>query len=722
MWRLMAMPFIVLLPGHLVLQLAQGKAEDRRGLGEHLFLATLVGILLGGWLALILAQVGLFSLGRLLLALAACSLACLAYLLLRGMDPTAALRRAGIGWEEVAVALLLGLSLLLYARPAEYLPVFLDPGWYVNTGFHVARTGSLTGESQLFSALPLSARPLFFRSFRSFRTTMPQFPDVASSGFYLMAFAVADVTRGQIGPYHPPLFSAWIATFYALGGLRASLYTTPFFGVLSVLALYFAGKAVFGQGIGLLAAILMAFSFTQVYFSRTPFAEILTQFLLLGGLYALTMYVREGRPLLALVAGLALGQALLVKIESLIILVPLALFWGYWLWRERGAWRDLFFFVVPFSFLLAHAGLLALTVNRPYVVLNGHGLWLRLRSLVAGPTVWLGVAVPLLLAMGATWVILRLQRRRVGLGWVEGRWLKLSLSFLILLLAVYAYYLQPLAASAFRQTQALPQLGLFLSPLGVWLGVLGLVKLIHQGLEGRQAFFLTFATTFSLIVLAAPTVTTSLSHVYAIRRQVPAVIPSFLLLASYALLGWPCGMRRGKRRKGTKRGIPQGWEGRGALLRLAQGVAVVTLVVSFLALDRPFLGYGEMAGAVAFTERLADHFGGEDVVLFEAITGDSHVGRFAAPLWTLYDKQALLLSADDPPQEELASVVARWLGEGQQVYLVSQSRPASVTLERYKLVPRAEERWRSSTLAPNLNFPPETWEFEMPFHIYQIFR
>jgi 4-amino-4-deoxy-L-arabinose transferase-like glycosyltransferase len=686
-WYLIALPFIVLIPGYLVYRLLRGRegSGDGEALGEQLFLAALTGTLLTGWLALILAQWGLFSLGSLLLALGICSLACLVYLLLRGVDVISSFSQIKVGWEERVVALLLGLSLFLYVRPAEYLPVFLDPGWYVNTGFHVARTGSLRGESPLFSALPPSAKSLLFRCFRSFRTTMPQFPDVASSGFYLMAFAVADVAGGQIVPYHPPLFSTWMATFYALGGLWASLYATPFFGVLAVLALYFAGRALFERGIGLLAAVLLALSFTQLTFARTPFAEMLTQFLLLGGVYALTTYARERRPSLAFIAGLAFGQALLAKIESLIVLVPLALFWGYWIWRDRGGWRDMLLFALPFGLLLGHALLLAVTINRPYVILNGHGLWLRLRSLLPG-SMW-QVAGSLLATCTLLLFNLSPERRR---------WLKLSCAFLILLLAVYATFFQPLAAS--RQAQALPQLGLFLSPLGVWLGILGLVKLIIEGLEGRRLFFLAFAVTFSLIVLAAPTVTTSLSRVYAIRRQVPAVIPSFLLLASYALLGW---------------------RERGALPRLAQGVVIAVLLISFLSLDRPFLGYREMTGAVDFTQRLADRFDGEDIVLFEAIDGDSHVGRFAAPLWTLHDKNALLLSTDEPPREQLSSVLDGWLGEGREVYLVSGSRPPALTLDR-ELVPLAEEWWCSSTLAPNLNFPPETWEFEMPFYIYQI--
>lgn len=675
----------------------QGGRESKSGraLGEQLFLVALAGVLLTGWLALILAQLGLFSLGSLLLALGVCSVACL---FLRGVDVISDFRQMKIGWEEGAVALLLGLSLLLYTRPAEYLPVFLDPGWYVNTGLHVARTGSLTGESPLFSALPPSARSLFFRSFRSFRATMPQFPDVATSGFYLMAFAVADVEGGQIVPYHPPLFSVWIATFYAMGGLRAALYATPLFGALAVLALYFAGRALFGRGIGLLAAILLALNFTQLYFARTPFAEILTQFLLMGGVYALTTYARERSPSLALIAGLAFGQALLAKIESLIVLVPLALFWGCWLWRERGGWRDLLPFALPFGLLLAHALLLALTVNRPYVLLNGHGLWLRFRPLLTGPAIWLGAGLTLALMAGAAWRGIRSRRWGINLSPDQRRWLKLSCAFLILLLAAYATFFQPIAAS--RRTQALPQLGLFLSPLGVWLGVLGLVKLIIEGLERRRLFFLAFAVTFSLIVLAAPTVTTSLSRVYAIRRQVPAVIPSFLLLASYGLLGW---------------------EVKSTLPRLVQGAVIATLLISFLNLDRPFLGYREMTGAVAFTQRLADRFDEEDIVLFEAIDGDSHVGRFAAPLWTLHDKNVLLLSTDDPPREEMNRVLDEWLGEGREVYLVSQSRPPSLALD-HDLVPLAEERWHSSTLAPNLNFPPETWEFEMSFHIYQLGR
>ncbi|MBL7182860.1 MAG: hypothetical protein ISS50_00255 [Anaerolineae bacterium] len=159
------------------------------------------------------------------------------------------------------VIFLLCLSLLLYARPAEYILGWLDAGWYVNTGVHIAKTGSLSGENQIFASLPPAAKPLFYNSYASLKEMFPYFPDTESRGIYLWAFALADPDRGELTAYHPPLFSVWIAIFYAIGGLRFGLYATPFFGALSVLSLYFAGKAMFGRKVGLLASVLLAISF-----------------------------------------------------------------------------------------------------------------------------------------------------------------------------------------------------------------------------------------------------------------------------------------------------------------------------------------------------------------------------------------------------------------------------------------------------------------------------
>jgi hypothetical protein len=134
----------------------------------------------------------------------------------------------------------------------------------------------------------------------------------------------------------------------------------------------------------------------------------------------------------------------------------------------------------------------------------------------------------------------------------------------------------------------------------------------------------------------------------------------------------------------------------------------------------PYVNHREMANTIAFSEKLASHFGKQDVVVFEETWfQDSHVGHFAAPLWAIYDKTALLMSTANAEDAEFSTAVAQWLDDGKGVYFVSQSDPP-LPLKGYELLPVAEERWLYSTITGKLVFPPEIKEFEIPFYIYQL--
>ncbi|GEM_PF-1205518 len=700
-WRLAALPLIFLLPGYFTLHLPPwGKTNHAETtIGQRLFLSLLISALISGLVGLVLAQAGIFSLGGLLLVLAAYAVFCLALIAAKGEGLSLRPPSIRLGWEDAVVIFLLCLSLLLYTRPAEYILGWLDAGWYVNAGVHIAKTGSLTGESRIFSSLPSTAKPLFYSSFASLKGMFPYFPDTESRGIYLWSFAVADPDRGELTTYHPPLFSVWIAIFYAIGGLRFGLYATPFFGALSVLSLYFAGKAMFGRKVGLLAAVLLAISFTQIYFSRTPYSEILSQCLLFSGIYALTTYVVERRPLYAAIAAFSLGQAILSRIEGLIVILPLVIFFGCWIILKRSLPKDFRFFAIPFGLLLVDGIVLAFTASRPYVELNGIGLWFKLRPLLIQSPALLIILAVLLGGLLVLIILLGLfrslgARSERGLSRIyEGRHLMTTLlSLAILLLAIYAYFIS--------KGETFVQLGQFMSPFGLWLGIFGLVELIRQDVNEKTAFFLVLALIHGLASISVLAISTTGSYVYPIRRQVPMVTPSFILLASYAILVWD-------------KGRP--------LLRVAQLVAIVILLASFLALSVPYVNYREMQGTIAFSEKLASHFSEQDIVVFEEMWfQDSRVGHFAAPLWAIYDQDTLLISTVNAEDAAFSTAVAQWLDNGKGVYLVSQLDFPPFSLEGYELLPVAEERWLYSTITAKLVFPPEIREFEIPFYIYQI--
>jgi len=224
--------------------------------------------------------------------------------------------------------------------------------------------------------------------------------------------------------------------------------------------------------------------------------------------------------------------------------------------------------------------------------------------------------------------------------------------------------------------------------------------LIRRGVNEKTAFFLALVLIHGLASISVLAISTTRSYVYPIRRQMPMVIPSLILLASYAVLIW---------------------NKDGKLLRVAQLVAIAILLASFLALAMPYVNHREMQGAIAFSEKLANHFGEQDVVVFEETWfQDSRVGHFAAPLWAIYDKNALLMSTATAEDAAFSTAVAQWLDDGKGVYFISQSELPPLPLKGYELLPIAEERWLYSTITAKLVFPPDIKEFEIPFYIYQI--
>ena len=310
-----------------------------------------------------------------------------------------------------------------------------------------------------------------------------------------------------------------------------------------------------------------------------PYSEIFSQCLLFSGIYALTTYIVEHKPLYAAIAALSFGQAILSRIEGLIVILPLVMFFGCWMILKRSLPKDFRFFAIPFGLLLADGVVLALTSSRPYVELNSYGLWVKIQPLLTQSPVLLIISVASwggLLVMVIYWGLSHSlgakKKEDSSLNRIyEGRHLITTLlSLAILLLAIYAYFIS--------KGETFVQLGSFMSPLGLWLGLFGLVELIRRDVNEKTAFFLALVLIHGLATMSVLAISTTRSYVYPIRRQVPVLIPSLILLASYAISIWD------KRRK---------------ILRVAQLIAIATLLVSFLALNMPYQGLCSLFWTVA---------------------------------------------------------------------------------------------------------------------------
>ncbi|MCL4552354.1 MAG: glycosyltransferase family 39 protein [Candidatus Marsarchaeota archaeon] len=447
-----ALVFLLLVPGLVTLAAVGTKLRKRMQLDllESALLACLVGVVIVGWVAFLLAEFGFFSLPLLVLAVVTYSVAVAAFrwreLVSSHLRIWQRLRR-----DTLLVICLLVLAGVLFLRPFEYVLGGRDPGVYAITGVNIARTGAILVKDTEVANLPMEYRDVLFGE-----PPEPGMPASRQVGFYLRDLS------GTVEPHGFHLFPVWIAILYSLGGLAFALYTTPVFGLLGILALYCLGRRVFNPWVGLLAAFFLTVNAITLWFARYPAAEMLTQFLFLSGMWAFVILLDTPSKPLAIFSGLALGLVHLTKIE--LFLLPVALFlYLVWLWL-RGCFRgEYWYFVVAYLVLLVQALMHAIFIATTYTLNVIFSMAPALLSNTPGATridqphqqILLNLlfvahwktTLGILLFMGATLFIASRQRMRIErlISRILRHEAKIRLLgvFIVGLSLVYAYYLRP---------------------------------------------------------------------------------------------------------------------------------------------------------------------------------------------------------------------------------------------------------------------------------------
>jgi hypothetical protein len=509
------------------------------------------------------------------------------------------------------------------------------------------------------------------------------------------------------------LFPAFGAYLFQALGVRGALATPPVFGVLGTLAVFFALRRVFGPAPALLAGILLGLNVVQVWFARYPVSETMSQFLLFTGMLFVLQWEQRRSGSFGALAGVALGLSLLVRIDSALVLVPILLY--VLVRRIRGdlPWRLAAPFVAGFGAMALHAGLHAAFWARKYVVdIVTRRYWSQPAA------VWLAATA---LALAAILLAHRFGPEGRRVLETHGERLRRGLRLLVLVAAAYAYWLRPalsawaggdgndparrladpgpLLTLGFRQlaahdAQSLVRLGWFVSPLGLVLGMVGLMAALKHW-RTRHLFPVLLALSFSAFYLYKPRVWND--YPFALRRFVPVTLP--LLLGFAAFLLSLLASRRGARRF------------------VAAGLALA-LAVLYARDTAPIARYVDWRGAVRFVDDVARRFGPEDVVVFEQ---PRSIHLVSLPLWAEHGVNALELARFNPDPDRLSHLVEAWRGRWRNIYFVHTYRTdlCGLFLERveqkefgtfewyaYDRRPRAPE-FRSLRFTVSRVVPPE---------------
>jgi hypothetical protein len=661
----LVLPIIVaaaLLPGLLAVLLWR-EAPDANP-GEVLFAGLGLGITGLGWVALVLAEIGWFSVGRLVGAWAAVVLILAVLAWRRGCMgvfwqriwpslPADDVHRLP-AWEVVLLVVWAVVAGWLFFRPHEFLVGGADAGVYMSLGANIAHTGAILIHDPVLAGLDPALQGALLRA-------MP--PSEYAPYYILPGFYVPNTAPGLIVPQFYPLHPVWQAVGYALGGLGAEFLITPFWAWLAALAVYLAARRAFGPRAGLLSLAGLSVCALQVWFARYPTSEMLTQYLLWMGLWAAMLWLEDRAPrgLWATLAGLAFGEVLLTRIDTYVIAVFLLAVGAWLLWRREWRRIDLSFFGI-FGFLTVHSLVHGYFWSRPYFMT----LFGVVQRLVGPLPVAVG-AVAIVTALAA----LVIQRRA---GWTQMvAWLNARLSdrgvywryaslVAIAGLGLYGYFVRP-AITPIRQfnywygggqvpsvdQENLVRLGWYLGAGGVALGVAGMCWMIARAANRRTLLLWGMGLFFSLFYLWK--ISANPHQVYAMRRYVPLVVPFFVVSAA-GIIAW----------LHTRRIRWQRW--------VAVSFAIVWMY-GILVSARGFVSQIDYRGITGQLDQLNASLATHSILLFNDSAPVSQGDFLGTPLRFLYGQEVFTLR--DPQavdRQALAAAIRGWQAAGRAVYWV----------------------------------------------------
>jgi hypothetical protein len=712
---------LALLPGDALYRLcfADPDAPGKRPpltLGEGLFLRLFGGMLLVGWWALLLAEVGQFGRAGVVLGVTALSIGlyALAWRLHGDLGLRIARSRPTITGLAFTLILLV-FSLLTFGRPFETIVGGEDAGIYFNTGGQIARSGGIqyvdNGLAEFGDAaaeaedqgpvrhllLPLDRSRYQFVSWQRFQ------------GFFLLE----DAAPNTVTPQFLHLFPTWLALWATFGGgVGAMVYGSIAFGLLGVVATALLARRLFGPLAGLAAGALLAFNGLQLWFARQTLTEVFLQALLVGGIYAWTVFIeardREATAAArgaALVAALALGSVALAHAQFVFALLPVAALVA-WLWLAR-RWSGIYWwFFLPLIIILAHATFHIARYSLGYFEGIYHHVWRNaVRDWEQTTILFLGPAL-LLLALGlrplrARWLPLvtdaRARRAARWLGALGilalGGWLYLIRPGIIQpsnLGGLNGYIGAPVPPGP---ESALVSLGWYLSPVGMLLAGFGLALLVLRDFEERIAAVLCTALPFAVLYLTGTY--TQGGYIYSLRRFVPLLAPLLVILIAYAAVRIGPLLAETLRRPHLSRP-----------LRL-RGVAPVALLLLFyIATNGRLALHREYDGVLAATGQLAARFGPDDIVIFSGPRDETP--KLATPLQYLFGRESWVITTNSPNGTVLDAWISAQEARGRRVHILMSAGGGKLFLPAHRLT--AVERID----VPLLQF--EKLDFQKPFN------
>ncbi len=546
-----------------------------------------------------------------------------------------------------------------------------DPGGYVAHAVAIARTGSYSFDDPALQRV----------AGVEYKSPGARFPGIW----------VRDAQRGLIVPQFYHLWPSLLATAYDVGGFGGLVATTPLLAVLAAMLMTVLVRRALGgpagEVAGVLAGLLLATNLLQVWQSKYPTTEILSELLFLGALLGVVLAVSTGWRVAAGLAGLLVGIGYLNRPDGLLLILVSAAAGAALVavrrWDSRAWWyAGGLAAVLPHGFYQAYDAALAYTRGNNVPGLT-KVLAVVLGALAAGVLArfLLEPLVDLLLRLAAN------RRAQFVAGFLvcAVAAVLLVVGFLRPRLFGPDYFQAGSRTYRSYDEHILRRLSWFFTLPG--LAVMGLGLAVVALRRWRAELWALVLPTLLIFPVYATTSRNSSRLMWWNRRYVPTVLPGVVVLIALALgVALTLGVPRYR-----------------LALRGAALAVVAFLLVTFLGQSLPLRDHDEFGGSFAITAEIAALAGDRrGVYLWQPCDGCTPEPGllFAAAVWLERDQLSALVPREAGKRAAYVDSFRRAF-PGQPLFVVWRggNRPeglAAVPLRRVRSWHTSLPVWRES--------------------------
>jgi len=648
---------------------------------EWVLLCVLAGLTVTSFILLLTAELGIFRIRFWILSLIVYDLSLLA-LLLGSKKPfrfSTLLSGFKFHGSDILAILCAILTFVVLNRPAQYVLTNRDPGEYVSVALQLADSGSLRIKDADFIHFNTPEKEILF-----LKTPLQDAPHPeVLPGFYLV-----DPLNGFLLPQYFHLFPLWLALAFKLWRFEGLFLFNVICGALGVLLLIPLGRWLLNsRTTGFAASLLLMVNAGQIWMSRSPFSEILAQVLLLGGLWFLAVGMKRYFRGAFFLAALMFGLCFFVRIDSLLLLVAIAILGGRWVltspWAADKEGNDRDWYNAPFFIVVASCAFYSFlhTALFAYPYFSNILSTFRKSPFVLIITGIFIVAASVLGGVG--WRFLKGNPRR---DWIGTNRTVIKRIGVVLLLGVFAYglFIRPSLPSS-REIVDLPppyegkislyneinlvRLSWFLTPLGLGLALLGALVVLNDVFERKNAILIPFILVFTVYSgfylyksRAFP------DNYWVIRRYIEIVIPGCLLL-TVVFLSWLYSILKKK----------YSTTGTSAVCLL---LFLLVWVGEFRAVPNLW-SQTELGGTIQNLGKLAGMLKEADIVILEYSRSQD---TFSGPLKSVFHKSVYALATFEPDPNAFDGLMDQWLRQGKRVFILATDEETRLQSSRFHFI------------------------------------